>query len=751
MFATLNTTTNNWDAIAYVLVGSAVGIDTYSTGSLTTPTETFTTNTSGAVTVYVGATGLNPLHNYAAGIEDQLTGFCVFTAPSSSQTSTPSNLCKLSTATLTGTQPTSSGQFVANWGVTLASGTTPPQGGTYMATIYDQTGGQRVASRLFSIIDGRATGSAARVNLEFRNDQGTSAAGITRIAWDGTSTNVDDTNVTYTNLLFGATTLPNAAHNYRFVVTDPNGNIAKKFTVNNPGSTTVAPAGQSWGLPDPAIPFRTRLPRQHLDRDRLRCDLEQARRRAVLSNPGIFGLRTLERNLHHDCRSDVDHRQPHVYQHERADLRREQRRFDQGVLFEPSCGPVLQQNSDDAAGNRGPLHAGDGAPCTETISDTSGNSWTATLTCTAGFQCPVNPTYTIDLTPVSLSTPLQPGASVTVQGPTIYTSNCTGVIGCYFQNAVYPTDGLGGSGGYYVAQLANATATVGGGSATLVFVAGYYDSSNTWHASQDLYTPRFNQASLVLNQTFTGAVSSVVYGFTVKNTSTYTLQILGIGFPAAYSVTNASADSHTPNAFTMTATGLCDTHHFDGVCITPTTSVPASGTQTYYIKIAPPSSSFSYTDTTPYIISDSYNNPDFTQMTPATASVNTFIGRPTTVNSTALGAYTLDGGLMIGEITPSTVGTSTTNPLSFMLQNTTTGSDPFPDYVDMAVVQIPTSRTSASRRRAAGSPSIRRDGRAWRRPAAADCRRSTISGSARSKPRRCRRFRPPRPRLGATI
>ncbi len=76
-------------------------------------------------------------------------------------------------------------------------------------------------------------------------------------------------------------------------------------------------------------------------------------------------------------------------------------------------------------------------------------------------------------------------------------------------------------------------------------------------------------------------------------------------------------------------------------------------------------------------------------MTPATASVNTFIGTPTTVNSTALGAYSLNGGLMIGEITPSSVGTSSTNPLSFMLQNTTTGSDPFPDYVDMAVVQIP--------------------------------------------------------------
>ena len=44
---------------------------------------------------------------------------------------------------------------------------------------------------------------------------------------------------------------------------------------------------------------------------------------------------------------------------------------------------------------------------------------------------------------------------------------------------------------------------------------------------------------------------------------------------------------------------------------------------------------------------------------------------------------------MIGQITPSSVGTSTTNSLNFTLQNTPAAADPYPDYIDMAVVQVP--------------------------------------------------------------
>ena len=148
----------------------------------------------------------------------------------------------------------------------------------------------------------------------------------------------------------------------------------------------------------------------------------------------------------------------------------------------------------------------------------------------------------------------------------------------------------------------------------------------------------------------------------------------------------------------------------------------AGGTQTYYFKVNPASTSFSYTDMGMTIVQSSFNyGGDVVPITATTSSVNTFIGSPTTVDSLSMAAYSLNGGLMIGQITPGSVGTSTVNTLSFTLQNTTTGSDPFPDYVDMAVLQIPnqTYVTSACRRRAVALRSTRPAGRASLRPAAA--------------------------------
>ena len=76
-------------------------------------------------------------------------------------------------------------------------------------------------------------------------------------------------------------------------------------------------------------------------------------------------------------------------------------------------------------------------------------------------------------------------------------------------------------------------------------------------------------------------------------------------------------------------------------------------------------------------------------MTPSSTSVSTFIGSPTTVDSVAIGAYSLNGGLMTGGVSPGSVGTSTTNTLTYNLRNTPTSSDPFPDEVDFVALEIP--------------------------------------------------------------
>ena len=170
---------------------------------------------------------------------------------------------------------------------------------------------------------------------------------------------------------------------------------------------------------------------------------------------------------------------------------------------------------------------------------------------------------------------------MTVQGLTLYTSNCTGSYGCYFDLAMYPTDGVTGTavtGGFNVINPVVVSATTTGVSATgSVFLAGYYDSTNTWHASQDVYTPRFNQASLSNNNPFTGAASNVVYGITVKNTSTYIITIFAFIPPSQFSLSSVAVDSHSPNGYSLSATGYCNGIPVNAACITPTTPIRPAG------------------------------------------------------------------------------------------------------------------------------------------------------------------------------
>ena len=367
VFASLNNSTNVWDAIAYVLVGSTASIETYADGALSTKTQTFTTSASGTTTVYIASKGLNPLHNYAVGVEDQITGFCVFTAPSSSQTTTPSALCKLNTSTLTGTQPTGTGQLLSNWGVTLAATpapshtSTPPQGGTYVATVYDQTSGQRVASRPFAIIDGRAGSSATRISLQFTSGAGTTAAGTTRIAWNGTSTNVNDGYITYINLEFGVNTLPSATDNYTLVITDPDGNVAKEWTGVNNGSTTIPGSSYQWGLPNPSVPMETAYQGSTwlatvYDSTTKKLVASQAFQILGYTSTALWNGTSSTLNSH-----DLGFADARVHEQQRLRLRGEQRRHDQGVRlglrrFE------LQQSHADPAGDRRHLHADDNDP-----------------------------------------------------------------------------------------------------------------------------------------------------------------------------------------------------------------------------------------------------------------------------------------------------------------------------------------------------------------------------------------------------
>jgi hypothetical protein len=725
VFASLNTTTNQWDAVAYILVGATPNIETYTDGTLSTKTQTYTTNTSGTgVTVYVAATVLDTTDTYMVGIEDQLTGKCVFTAPTSAQTAVTSNynLCNLTASAATGAVPNNNGLILANWAVTLGTGTTPPEGGTYMATIFDQTTGQRVASRLFTIIDGRASAGTARVDLEFTEGGVVTAGSTSRVAWNGTATTVDDSNYTYLQLYFGATGLPaNDNDNFTLVVTDPTGTVAKEFTgvKENYGTTIITPSYNQWNIPNQSIPFELAYPGSTwtatiYDATTSKLVAEQSFQILGYTTRWEFLSPTDSTTL--DIASGTT-QATSIQITNTADLTFGANNGDGGASFQavdPSYGKANGINDITMQGpsQSTPCDANVSTTCTAIYSDSAGNAWQVTIGCQNLANGPCSATnatnlYYINVTPSGTTKYLAPGGTIDITGLVITAQGCTGTA-CYFNTNEVPYDAVnpsessaygGVSNEFYVDNgtgAVSATASVG--------LAGYYDSANTWHAIQDGgYTPRCGttdlncttagvaQSILSNNQPFVGAASKVVLAYTLKNTSTaYTINIFDLLPPAAFSLSSAAIDSHSPNGATITTTGYCDGEARVTACISPSTAIAANGTQTFYVSFTPPTQSFTYADVVGTIIQDSNGYGAVSiPINPTTTSVPTFIGTPTSVDSTAIAAYSLNGGLMTAGVTPSTVGTNTTNSLTFSLRNTTAGADPFPDYVDMVAVQFP--------------------------------------------------------------
>lgn len=707
VFASLNLTTNVWDAIAYVLVGSAVSIETYTDGTLSVKTQTFTTNASGATSVTIATKGLTPQHAYTVGVEDQLTGKCVFTSPSSSQTTTPSTLCLLNTATLTGTNPNANGLLIANWGVALATAPALPQGGTYVATVFDQTTGQRVASRLFSVIDGRATASTARVNLQFTNGTATSSgASVTRIAWNGTATAANDPGQTFINLLFGATGMPlnnNAApgnDTYNLVISDPTGTeayLAQTQTVN--GGTTITPGNNQFGLRTQAVPFEQAYPGSTwtatiYDTTASKLVAEQSFQILGYSASVLF-QNPSSASVNMPTGGSVT---TSIQFTNTADSTFGANNGDPLTKFVTSTVNTNNKLSNvtlQAPGATTVCTPTTTVPCNGTYSDTAGNTWAVALSTTGG----ATPDFTFTITPSGTTTALAVGQSISVTGITFTGASCATAPGCEFITSLTAQDMIAGyssfasinqSGVTNPINITEGTVTVSAtDSATVI---GYYDSTNTFHLNQDAgYTPRFNQATMTQNQPFTSAASKVELAFTVNNTSTNQINDFDIAMPAAFNQSSVAVDTtRTPNGATVTTIGSCDGLVRNTICVIPSTPIAGHSSQTYYLSFTPASTSFSYTDIVGTIIlaAPSFqNNP--VAIAPASTSVQTFIGTPTKIDSTAIAAYSLNGGLMTGGLTPGSIGTSTSNTLTYNLHNTPTSSDPFPDEVDFVALQIP--------------------------------------------------------------
>ena len=671
VLGTLNTTTNNWDALVYIVVGTPTYFDTYSDPAGVTRAQNFVAD--GAHPVYLHATGLASNHHYIYLIENTSnTGNCVYTAPVSTVPTT--TLCN--PTVVTGVKP-SSGVFDTSW-TPNSSSQAYITDGTYSISLYDQGTSQRVEQRQVNI----TTAS----NTHTVSIYGTSAAGtigpVTRIAYDNNSI---DANETYVNIAAKGTGF-SAFQTLRYVFSDPNGHVVENTTVNADGTGTV-PNTTTWSLTagtntytpntytatfstnSGSYPVLASGAFQVLGYDALvQFTNPVATSVAITGGNVVTGIQvTNDADAHYGTGNGDGIKE---------------------ILFTSDASfSLISLLSGTSCGSR----------CqTQTVTDSDGQSWTAVLTCTGGCGGG-NRNYTMDVTPVTAGQYLKPGSVLTIPNMSFSNSGpsqCNGTTNCKLVTQIYPVDGFG---------LSSSGASSTAASNNLYFTD---DPTHTYSATGTLsvvkiksgtvgqmvpgYTPRFTQAVYAANQPRSGGSSQNVLDFHVNNTSslnTATVFSLALIFPPNINTSTIAVDSGSPNAWIVQScpSGV----PLGSICVGTTgsnTGLAPQTSQDIWLDVDPPTSAASYTDITGQVVNYSPN-----YAVAAASQTTVFVGNtnPQTVDSIALGSYSLNYTLMTGAFSPSSLGVSGTYPVTVNLTNTSSGSDPFPDYIDLMAVDVP--------------------------------------------------------------
>lgn len=706
----LNTTINGghpaatWDAVAYVAVGSQINFDTYADSGLTVPQQNVVANGSNAV--YLSANGLTPTDAYVFAIENTSdNGYCVFTAPQ--QGSYPNGLCPVEKPTVTGVV-SSTGTYTASWVPTIG---TPAalQPGAYSVSLYDQTTHQRVGQRNFTVLS--PTGGAAAAVVQFYDGTGVpfSTVGsetVPRVAYNGNGTAWADSNLTFVNVYNGATGLNNA-RTYRVTIADPQGNVVKQFADQTPAGGALTSSFDQWGLPN-----NTGLPlsSSYTGNVYTTSIYDVTAKQTVASQAWqVLGYSMLPTFPTGSNQLQAASGSGNVTDATITFLN------DGNVRFGDGNSDALQKI---VVTTSGPFPAfactGGCAP----ILDSDHQSWTVALTgsTAAGFTLTLTAPANQGLKPGSqLVVPLK----VTAGASSVCPSNTP----CTLTSSIFPLHNNKGSGGQYVASQMQVTDNGSNHSGTIVaeivgntanatslqLLPGYTPYTNT-HLGTYFGVPYANlyaANAYAANQPFSSAAGSNIYGFAITNTSSSgsaTFSAVAITLPPgidASKVTSAGAGysfSGVPNTtFTVSNCGGLNGIPANSFCISNwngnNTAIGNGGGLFYcFVDIPQSSVSFPYSPVGGII----YNgDAGFGHLINLTADGTRDVFAPKAqsgqqIPANSIAAYSLNSSEMLSTVTPGTLGTNLTNNVTLQFENTPYSSDPFPDWVDGILVEVPT-------------------------------------------------------------
>lgn len=354
--------------------------------------------------------------------------------------------------------------------------------------------------------------------------------------------------------------------------------------------------------------------------------------------------------------------------------------------------------------------------CTETVTDSVGNSWTASNLCTATGGTSF---CDITLTPVAASTYLAPGAYIDITNVKFTQSTGSSCKPCQSSTSELPQHGI------YWSAVGNSPAAA----YNPVFFnkSSVSESATAWfrmfgssnNNTRTLFpgtapTPAATPSYLVGNHFYTNTDAQSDYvdtspyavtvglnlasshddiqGFTLNNTGSDAIFEVAVGLPSIFSSQGfAQVDNNLTGstwAYTPCPTGFSS----NWLCFLASGSnaagIGVGQTQTIFQDSTMTSASFAFTDINIQTQATHGSSNIWSTATAVAGTTTTADGR-NTLDNLAFGTFSLIGGDMTGAFNPSTIGTGGTSTLGWQFTNTSTSVDINPDSVDALVLEAP--------------------------------------------------------------
>ena len=675
-----NQTSATWDAVVYLVVGNAVVFGTYSDSFLSLAATQFVAKNPN--NVYISASGLTPTDTYVVTIESTSvgtqSGVCAAYLPANTSTPPPPSLCDASRSP---GQTAPGGTFTVAWALanTMAAG-------TYSIALYDKTISQRLAQRQIALVKNGAVSSWSLTPVAGNASPAPAPAGTptVKFAFDGATEAADK------GLSASATGLtPSGA--YVEAISDPNGTVVSKQTQAADGTGAVNITWNFGAAQSPLNAIGNTYTLSLLAAGSTTLDTVQA-----FSIVGYSASTQFTSPL--GTAEDISAGSVTT-----------------GIKFTNTSDLVYGAGNGDPivhiSAVSDPLFAGvtlaGGSP--QVITDSNGQAWTVTLTCTGGCGGgPGNKTFTFDLVPNTAGQALKIGSSITIPNVTFTTSGRCGVPGCAVTTTILPQDGLtwssAASGATNKIYFTDGGGTTFAGTASIALYGTRTSATVAPAIGKEVhgYTTRFNQAVYAFGQPSTpGGTPQDEFSFTLNNTSTAgssTVTDIQITFPTSFNVASAQVDSGntgTPAGAAAWLKATCPAGTPANVmCITKTganAGLAAQSSQTIYVYLNAPSAAFSYTD-----IGVQTSAPVKFAFGPVSSSVALFVPSTQTIDSMAIGSYSLDSTLISPLFNPTSVGSNGTYNVNIAVANAPSASTPFGDYLDLVIIDLPSANTLSS-------------------------------------------------------